>query len=182
MPFHTDQVTGMDVCIRKPLIATCSIDKTIRIWNYNEPQLEIMKEFEDEAYAVTFHPSGLHLVVAFSEKILMLNIFENEFIPFKEIHIKGCKEIKFSNGGHLFAIANSNIVQIYQFYTGETPPNFLFRGHSGKIKTILWDPDDLGFYTGGSDGLVFYWRLEDSQNKTMIFNQSGLNVESVAVA
>lgn len=72
-----------------------------------------MKEFEDEAHAVTFHPSGLHLVVAFNEKILMLNIFEHEFTPFKEIHIKGCKEIRFSNGGHLFAIANSNIVQIY---------------------------------------------------------------------
>jgi WD40 repeat protein len=46
----------------------------------------------------------------------------------------------------------------------------------------VWDPDDLGFYTGGTDGLVFYWRLEDSQNKSLIFNQTGLNIESVAVA
>ena len=110
MPFHTDQITGIDVCIRKPLVATCSIDKTIRIWNFAESTLEFMKEFEDEANAIAFHPSGLHLVVAFNEKILMLNIFENDFAPFKEIHIKGCREIKFSHGGHLFAIANSNIV------------------------------------------------------------------------
>lgn len=94
-----------------------------------------------------------------------MNIFEKDFHVFKEIHIKGCREISFSNGGHLFAIANSNIIQIYQFYSGENPPNYLFRGHSGKVKTITWDGDDQGFYSGGSDGLVLYWRLEDSQNK-----------------
>lgn len=32
VPFHTDQITGMDVCIRKPLIVTSSLDKSIRIW------------------------------------------------------------------------------------------------------------------------------------------------------
>lgn len=32
--FHNGQVLGLDVCIRKPLIATCSSDKSVRIWNY----------------------------------------------------------------------------------------------------------------------------------------------------
>lgn len=110
MNFHTEPITGMDVCIRKPLIATCSTDRSVRIWNYAEPALEFMKEFDDEVQAVAFHPSGFHLIAAFNDRILMLNIFENDFVPFKEIHIKGCREVKFSNGGHLFAIANSNIV------------------------------------------------------------------------
>jgi hypothetical protein len=34
MPFHSGPIVGMDVCIRKPLIATASKDKTIKIWNY----------------------------------------------------------------------------------------------------------------------------------------------------
>ena len=33
-PFHRDEITGLDVCIRKELIATCSKDKYISIWNY----------------------------------------------------------------------------------------------------------------------------------------------------
>jgi cilia- and flagella-associated protein 57 len=32
--FHHAAVTGVDVCIRKPLIATCSTDRSIRIWNF----------------------------------------------------------------------------------------------------------------------------------------------------
>jgi len=33
-PFHQQEITGMDVCIRKQLIVTCSKDKSIKIWNY----------------------------------------------------------------------------------------------------------------------------------------------------
>jgi WD40 repeat protein len=32
--FHYSQVTGLDVCGRKPLIATCSLDRSVRIWNF----------------------------------------------------------------------------------------------------------------------------------------------------
>lgn len=31
--FHNGQILGLDVCIRKPLIATCSLDRSVRIWN-----------------------------------------------------------------------------------------------------------------------------------------------------
>jgi hypothetical protein len=27
-------ITGIDVCVRKPLVATCGADKSVRIWNY----------------------------------------------------------------------------------------------------------------------------------------------------
>ena len=37
----------MDVCIRKALVGTCSLDKTVRIWNYLEHNLENFKEFEE---------------------------------------------------------------------------------------------------------------------------------------
>ena len=40
--FHSAAITGMDVCIRKQLVVTCSKDKTIRIWNYATKTLEIV--------------------------------------------------------------------------------------------------------------------------------------------
>jgi len=41
MSFHTDTITGLDICVRKPFIATCSKDRSIRIWNYVDKVLEI---------------------------------------------------------------------------------------------------------------------------------------------
>lgn len=33
-PLHSASITGLATCIRKPLIATCSLDRSVRIWNY----------------------------------------------------------------------------------------------------------------------------------------------------
>jgi WD40 repeat protein len=58
LPYHSEKITGLDICIRKTLIGTCSTDRTVRIWNYMERTLENFKEFDEEAFALAFHPSG----------------------------------------------------------------------------------------------------------------------------
>ena len=89
----------MDLCIRKSLVATCSLDKSVRVWNYVDNILEIKKEFPEEAYALAFHPSGFHLVVGFTDKVRMLNILIDDIQAYKEIPVKNCREIAFSHGG-----------------------------------------------------------------------------------
>lgn len=32
--FHSKSITGVSVCMRKPLVATSSLDHSVRIWNY----------------------------------------------------------------------------------------------------------------------------------------------------
>jgi len=103
--FHQAPITGLDTCIRKSLLVTCSRDKTIRIWNYVSKTLEISYQVTEEALAVAFHPSGFHIVVALSDKLLMMNVLSKSLNPFKSLQIKACREISFSNGGHLFAAA-----------------------------------------------------------------------------
>lgn len=79
-PFHSRSVDGMDVCIKKNLIATCSMDKSVKIWSYSNGQgfnNEINQTFSDEAFCVAFHPSGLQIVVGFADGIRMMNIFED---------------------------------------------------------------------------------------------------------
>ena len=89
-PFHSGPITGLDVCTRKSLVVTVSDDRSIRIWNFNELILEVMKECEDTPLAVAIHPSGFHLIVSFSDKIVLYNLFEKDLNSFKEIHIKNC--------------------------------------------------------------------------------------------
>jgi WD40 repeat protein len=122
--FHSKSITGLDICVRKNLVVTCSKDRTVRVWNYEKKTLEITDTLTDEALSVAFHPSGFHIVVGLPDKILMMNLFSRELKTFKNLPVKGCREIQFSNGGHLFAAVNQNAVQIYNFYTGESPPNF----------------------------------------------------------
>ena len=93
--------------------------------------LDVWKEFQEEAHSVALHPSGLFVLVGFSEKLRLLNILIDDIRVFKEISIRGCRECRFSTGGHLFAAANSNLIQVYGTYTFENVGNL--KGHSGKV-------------------------------------------------
>ena len=56
--YHVGRITGLDICVRKPILVTCGVDKTVRVWNYHEKTCEIMKFFHEDAFSVALHPSG----------------------------------------------------------------------------------------------------------------------------
>ena len=63
MPLHfmltkKGVLIGVDICIRKPLIATCSTDNSVRIWNYMDKTTDLVKVFPEEAFSLAFHQSG----------------------------------------------------------------------------------------------------------------------------
>lgn len=181
-PFHSRSVDGMDVCIKKNLIATCSMDKSVKIWSYSNGQgfnNEINQTFSDEAFCVAFHPSGLQIVVGFADGIRMMNIFEDQLSPYKNIsNIKNCREIVFSNGGHLFACQNNNNICVFKFYTAENPISYVFKKHNGLIRKIAWLQDDTGFVSIGWDSVLYFWKL-DSQEPKWMFKKK--NVEFTCV-
>ena len=135
--FHSGAITGLDVCVRKPLVVTCGLDKTVRVWNYQERTLELSQTFTEEVYSVAFHPSGHHVLVGFADKLRLMNLLIDDIRPFKEFGIKGCRECRFSVGGHYFAAVNNNAIQVFNFYTFDNTCNL--RGHSGKVhrRTVL---------------------------------------------
>jgi cilia- and flagella-associated protein 57 len=160
--FHSKGIVGLDVCVKKQILATCATDRTVRIWSYNQSNhfnLDLCQQFTEETYSLAIHPSGFHLVVGFGECIKMMNILNNALVSFKSISIKNCREIQFSHGGSYFAAQNGQNVNVYKFYTGETSNDFFFKGHSNFIKSISWLEDDSGFVTCGWDSSIYLWKL-----------------------
>lgn len=93
--FHHGIITGMDTCIRKPLIVTCSSDHSIRVWNYLDNTSELIKYFPEEAFSVAIHPSGLYILVGFSDKLRLMNLLIDDIRPYREFTIRGCREVGF---------------------------------------------------------------------------------------
>lgn len=94
--------------------------------------LEICKEFQEEAYAVSLHPSGLFILVGFSDKLRLFTILIDDLRPVKDFAIRGCREVLFSNGGHLFAAVHGNVIQIFSTITLDSVTNL--KGHNGKVR------------------------------------------------
>eukprot|EP00033_Pygsuia_biforma_P003159 GCRY01003467.1.p1 GENE.GCRY01003467.1~~GCRY01003467.1.p1 ORF type:complete len:1179 (+),score=364.32 GCRY01003467.1:161-3697(+) len=166
-PFHRAKITGLDVCIRKPICATCSTDRSVRVWNYQDRSAEIVKQFPEEAHSIALHPSGLHVAVGFTDKLKLMNLLMEDIRPYREFPIRSCREVRFSNGGQYFAAANGNTVQIFSTYTFDNLGNL--RGHNGKVQCVSWSRDDTRLVTSGMDGAVYEWVLAD-------FKREGENV------
>ena len=48
------------------------MDKALRLWNFLDKSSELISFFQDSPLAVSLHPSGLYLLVAFGEKVSLL--------------------------------------------------------------------------------------------------------------
>jgi len=40
----------------------------------------------------------------------------------------------------------------------------IFKNHRGKVKSISWFDDDLGFVSTGLDAMIYIWDLKNSNN------------------
>eukprot|EP00755_Sulcionema_specki_P024267 Sspe_Gene.80847::Locus_51307_Transcript_1_1_Confidence_1.000_Length_2222::g.80847::m.80847 len=162
--FHSAPITGLSTCVRKPLVATCSKDRSIRIWNHLDNTLEMARTFHTEAMSISLHPSGLHVLVGFSDKLRFMNLYGDDIREVKYFTIRQCTECRFSNGGQYFAAVHGNIISIYSTYTCETIGHC--RGHNGKVRSIYWTPpDDIRLISVGMDGAVFDWAINKDCRK-----------------
>ena len=71
-------LTGLDVCVRKPLAATCALDRTVRVWDYLSASLELTCAVMEDPLCVAFHPSGLHLAVGFPDKLRLHHVLVDD--------------------------------------------------------------------------------------------------------
>lgn len=95
------------------------------------------------------------MIVALLDKINIFNVLSKQLVQYKSLVIKQCKEVRFCNGGHLFAAAQSSSIQIFNFYTFELV--YVCKGHQQKVRSIDWFPEDLGFVSCGQGGDVYFW-------------------------
>ncbi|KAM4872713.1 cilia- and flagella-associated protein 57 isoform 2-T3 [Thomomys bottae] len=163
-PLHSASILGLSTCIRKPLIATCSLDRSVRIWNYESNTLELFKEYQEEAYSISLHPSGHFIVVGFADKLRLMNLLIDDIRSFKEYSVRGCKECSFSNGGHLFAAVSGNVIHIFTTSSLENITNL--KGHTGKVRSVVWNSDDSKLISAGTDGAVYEWNLSTGKRET----------------
>eukprot|EP00944_MAST-04C_sp_MAST-4C-sp1_P009277 g9277.t1 len=149
------QITGMDTCSRKPLLVTCGVDRSVRVWNYVTNKCELVNYFADEPCSISMHPSGLHVLVGFTDKLRLMNLLMDDVRVVKEFPIKGCRESKFSVGGHYFAAVNGNAINVYTTYTCELVN--VLRGHNSRVNSLRWTHNDQRLLSAGKDGGIYSW-------------------------
>ncbi|ETO14419.1 hypothetical protein RFI_22950 [Reticulomyxa filosa] len=174
--FHFGKINGLDLTIRKPFIITCGEDKCIKIWNYHDKTMLFSKRFEKEPLCISAHPSGMHIAVGFHDKLRLMNVLMDDLQIYQDFSIKGCTQVKYSNGGHLLAAVNASVIQIYTTYSLQIVT--ILKGHTAKIHSIWWSLDDRQIITTSADNSIFIWDIinntqyQQHQNKEIHYNSA----------
>ncbi|KAK9915002.1 hypothetical protein WJX75_003504 [Coccomyxa subellipsoidea] len=157
--YHCAEITGADACVRRPVVATCALDRTLRIWHVHDRTSELVKQFMEEPFSVALHPGGYSVLVGFPDKLRLFTILMDNLKLMRELPVKICTDCRFSNGGHMFAAASGNNIFIYTTYTCDLIGTL--RGHNGKVRSLFWSMNDALLTTAGSDGAVYQWKLKN---------------------
>ncbi|KXS21543.1 WD40 repeat-like protein [Gonapodya prolifera JEL478] len=165
LPNHGQAINSFSISLRKPLVATSSGDRTIRVWNYVEPYAPVItRKFADEALCVALHPSGMYMAVAFMDRVRVLAVTVDDLRQVHEIAVRSCRECVFSPGGQFLAIAygtSPSTVQVHDAWSWARLSSF--RGHSGKVKSIAFAADDRFLITAGTDGVIYGWEWKSAR-------------------
>lgn len=129
---HRGPVKYMAVCSWKPLLMTAGLeDRTVRIWNYETLELVMSKKYEENLYAVAMHPMGLYALVAFNSKLKFMIIMIDDLRETTKFDVRCCDVCQFSMNGHLFAVVNANVIQLYSVINYKNVMDL--KGHNGLV-------------------------------------------------
>ena len=122
------------------VMASCSIDNTVRIWTAKDTRLSSWScvatlEVGQSCYAIDWHPSGRALLVAHCP----------DFSNRKQISI---------------FVLNSCAASDSDFDRNSWERTAALKGHtnsSDPVGSVLWHPSGMAFASSGSDGAVRVW-------------------------
>ena len=175
--FHEPKnILGLDMCMRKPIIVTCCADNTFRIWNFVKNTLDMQRSFPEEMLAVALHPTGLHCVIGFTDRLRIYHILVDDLKMCLELAIKNCREVRFNHGGNLIAAVNGNSIFIYDFLSGEKIADL--KGHTNKVRSLFWLSSGNELLSSGQDGAIYLWDIQN-QKRTGEFLKKGVFYTSV---
>lgn len=173
--FHNGSITTFDICVQRPLIATCSNeDSTIRIWNYANFRCElavmftVREDFKGELsplLSIAFHPSGYYLAVGFIDRLEIFHVCSEELRSYRIItQVKSVNCVKFSRAGHMLAIAyprpnhQNYWINVYDAFTLELIVQPI-KGPVDTIKELVWADNDDTLICCGVDGAISEWNV-----------------------
>ncbi|KAL6621510.1 WD40 repeat-like protein [Neocallimastix sp. 'constans'] len=166
LPFHDGSIIDMDTCIWKPIIVTCGSDKTIRIWNYRDNFVEIIKKYEFDPICLSLHPNGLFLLVGFHNSVKIMTILHNDLYEHWSTNIIGCVQCKFSYGGQFYAIIHGSTIHIYSSWTYSII--WIIRGHTSKVRSICWSNDDRKLFSCDVEGTICVWNIPERKRENIL--------------
>lgn len=118
---HVNAVTSIDVSPNGNLIASASLDRTVRLWNArNSKAIRVLRGHRDEVYTVVFSPDNARLAASgYDGRVLVWDVASGKLLRTLEV-IDWSTTLDFSPDSQQLAVGSQNRnVLIFDVQTGK---------------------------------------------------------------
>ncbi len=177
---HGAEAIDLDVCLKRPIVATVGRDHVLNVFDYEERTVELTKQFPESCHAVAIHPSGFYVAVSTADKVRLCALLNDDIRVHKELNLKAVRTLEFSAGGMYLACVTNVQVIVYNVYTYELVTTL--RGHNSKVRSLSWARGDTQLTTAGMDGAVYTWALPEGRRVREFVDKAAPFTSVVAMA
>jgi cleavage stimulation factor subunit 1 len=171
---HTDEVTALQFHPKEQLLASGSLDCTIKLYDFAKPAVKRALKTVAESASIrclSFHPDGEYLLVGTGHPTLrMYNVRTAQcYVPanLDDHHTDALNQLAFSNDGKFYvSCSRDGDIKVWDGVSSKCVLNFKKAHEGAEICSVQVSNNGKYVLSSGKDSLVKLWEL--SMNRCLI--------------
>ncbi|MEQ8755947.1 MAG: AAA-like domain-containing protein [Coleofasciculus sp. G1-WW12-02] len=155
------------------MIASASVDKTIKIWQGDGTLLKTLRGHSNIVYGVEFSPEGQLLASASSDQTVKLWTRDGKFLKTLTGHNDAVYDVVFSPDGELIASGSED--KTIKIWKQDGSLLNTLTGHGDSIRALAFSPDSQRLASASWDNTIKLWTRDGTLLATLNGHRDRVN-------